>query len=69
MAITQQVKAELATLEVTKPELRKAEVAALLGYHLRTVQRRWQEYRDGGITALLPGRRGGARAPGQNANR
>lgn len=32
MAMTQQVKAELATLEVTKPELRKAEVAALLRF-------------------------------------
>ena len=32
MAMTQQVKAELATLEVTKPELRKAEVASLLRF-------------------------------------
>ena len=32
MAMTQQVKAELATLEVAKPELRKAEVAALLRF-------------------------------------
>ena len=32
MAMTQQVKAELATLEVTKPELRRAEVAALLRF-------------------------------------
>lgn len=32
MAMTQQVKAELATLEVSKPELRKAEVAALLRF-------------------------------------
>lgn len=32
MAMTQQVKAELATLEVTKPELRKAEVAAMLRF-------------------------------------
>ena len=34
---------------------RLAEVAALLGYHLRTIQRWWQRYRDGGIAALLPG--------------
>jgi len=32
-----------------------AEVAALLGYHLRTVQRWWQKYRTGGMAALLPG--------------
>ncbi|MCE1174903.1 MAG: DNA-binding protein WhiA [Propionibacteriales bacterium] len=32
MAMTQQVKAELATLEVAKPELRKAEVASLLRF-------------------------------------
>ena len=32
-----------------------AEVAALLGYHLRTIQRWWHTYRDGGIAALLPG--------------
>lgn len=32
MAMTQQVKSELATLEVTKPELRKAEVASLLRF-------------------------------------
>jgi cell division protein WhiA len=32
MAMTQQVKAELATLEVAKPELRKAELAALLRF-------------------------------------
>ncbi|HEX5335370.1 MAG TPA: DNA-binding protein WhiA, partial [Propionicimonas sp.] len=32
MAMTQQVKSELATLEVAKPELRKAEVAALLRF-------------------------------------
>ena len=32
MAMTQQVKAELATLSVTKPELRRAEVAALLRF-------------------------------------
>jgi transposase-like protein len=31
-----------------------AEVALILGYHLRTVQRWWQHYRDGGIAALLP---------------
>lgn len=29
-------------------------MAAILGYHLRTVQRWWQCYRDGGIAALLP---------------
>ena len=32
MAMTQQVKAELATLDVTKPELRRAEVAAVLRF-------------------------------------
>jgi DNA-binding protein WhiA len=32
MAMTQQVKSELATLEVLKPELRKAEVASLLRF-------------------------------------
>ena len=32
MAMTQQVKAELATLSVTRPELRRAEVAALLRF-------------------------------------
>ncbi|MFZ0531457.1 MAG: DNA-binding protein WhiA [Propionicimonas sp.] len=32
MAMTQQVKAELATLEVARPELRKAEVASLLRF-------------------------------------
>jgi len=32
MALTQQVKAELATLSVSKPELRRAEVAALLRF-------------------------------------
>ena len=32
MAMTQQVKAELATLNVTRPELRRAEVAALLRF-------------------------------------
>lgn len=31
------------------------EVAEVLGYHLRTNQRWWQQYRDGGIAALLPG--------------
>ncbi len=37
-----------------------AEVALILGYHVRTLQRWWQHYRDGGITALLsaPPRRG-----------
>ncbi|MCG5239930.1 helix-turn-helix domain-containing protein [Azospirillum doebereinerae] len=34
---------------------RLADVAALLGYHLRTVQRWWQTYRAGGLAALLPG--------------
>ena len=31
-----------------------AEVALILGYHVRTLQRWWQHYRDGGSTALLP---------------
>lgn len=32
MAMTQQVKAELATLQVTRPELRRAEIAAMLRF-------------------------------------
>lgn len=32
-----------------------SEVSEVLGYHLRTVQRWWQQYREGGIAALLPG--------------
>lgn len=30
------------------------DAAAVLGYHMRTVQRWWQRYRQGGLAALLP---------------
>ncbi len=39
-----------------------AEAAALLGYHVRTSERWWKRYREGGLAALVaPPRRRGAR--------
>lgn len=38
------------------------EAADILGYHLRTVQKWWRNYREGGLAALLPiPKQGGAK--------